>query len=385
MTPACSSASPTCAGVQPCTTSTTMSALPAVELSTLLSTQSDATASGVQERRDHDERGHVAPVGAGALCGPPPARRPPLRLAGHRSMVPTPRPRPPARARLPLMRFGIKTSPQDTTWADMLAVWQAADEIELFESAWTFDHFYPIFTDDIDRALPRGLGHHHRAGPGDASAPGRRAGHRHRRTATRRCSPTWRPRSTSSPAAGWSWASARAGTRWRPSAYGIDLHATLTERFDAFDEACEAIVGLLTDEQTDLRRPLRAARRRVLQPEAGAAAAPADLHRRPGRAPHAAHRWRGSRSTGTSRADAVEQFAAKLDVLHAHCADLGRDPAEITVSTHLRLARAASTRVAEQAKRYADAGLDLGIVYLQTPHTPDVLGELADALAPLAG
>jgi alkanesulfonate monooxygenase SsuD/methylene tetrahydromethanopterin reductase-like flavin-dependent oxidoreductase (luciferase family) len=77
----------------------------------------------------------------------------------------------------------------------------------------------------------------------------------------------------------------------------------------------------------------------------------------------------------------VEQFAAKLDVLRAHCADLGRDPSEITVSTHLR---GSAGDVVEQAKRYADAGLDLGIVYLQPPHTPDVLGELSDALAPLA-
>src|SRR6202162_4831877 len=45
------------------------------------------------------------------------------------------------------MRFAFKTSPQDTTWADMLAVWKAADDIELFESGWTFDHFYPIFSD----------------------------------------------------------------------------------------------------------------------------------------------------------------------------------------------------------------------------------------------
>jgi hypothetical protein len=29
----------------------------------------------------------------------------------------------------------------------MLAVWQAADEIEVYESGWTFDHFYPIFSD----------------------------------------------------------------------------------------------------------------------------------------------------------------------------------------------------------------------------------------------
>ncbi len=43
------------------------------------------------------------------------------------------------------MRFAFKTSPQDTTWADMLAVWQAADDIDIYESGWTFDHFYPIF------------------------------------------------------------------------------------------------------------------------------------------------------------------------------------------------------------------------------------------------
>src|SRR5918998_1556568 len=45
------------------------------------------------------------------------------------------------------MRFGIKTVPQHTTWEAMLAVWRAADDVELFESAWNFDHFYPIFSD----------------------------------------------------------------------------------------------------------------------------------------------------------------------------------------------------------------------------------------------
>ena len=77
----------------------------------------------------------------------------------------------------------------------------------------------------------------------------------------------------------------------------------------------------------------------------------------------------------------VEQFAAKLDVLRRHCADLGRDPSEITrVDAPAGLG---ADDVVEQAKRYGDAGLDLGIVYLQPPHTPDVLDELAAALAPL--
>ena len=42
------------------------------------------------------------------------------------------------------MRFGIKTAPQHTSWKEMLAVWRAADEVELFETAWNFDHFYPL-------------------------------------------------------------------------------------------------------------------------------------------------------------------------------------------------------------------------------------------------
>src|SRR4051794_41676565 len=51
------------------------------------------------------------------------------------------------------MRFGIKTAPQHTTWNAMLDVWKAADDIELFESAWNFDHFYPIFSDSTGPCL----------------------------------------------------------------------------------------------------------------------------------------------------------------------------------------------------------------------------------------
>src|SRR5688572_9788126 len=49
------------------------------------------------------------------------------------------------------MRFALKTAPEKTTWDAVLAMWQAADGIELFESAWSFDHFEPIYG---DRSLP---------------------------------------------------------------------------------------------------------------------------------------------------------------------------------------------------------------------------------------
>ena len=51
------------------------------------------------------------------------------------------------------MRFAFKTSPQNTTWPGMLAVWKEADDIEIFESGWTFDHFYPIFSDPAGPCL----------------------------------------------------------------------------------------------------------------------------------------------------------------------------------------------------------------------------------------
>lgn len=39
------------------------------------------------------------------------------------------------------MRFAFKTAPQHTTWPAMLDVFRAADDIDVFESGWTFDHF----------------------------------------------------------------------------------------------------------------------------------------------------------------------------------------------------------------------------------------------------
>ena len=41
-------------------------------------------------------------------------------------------------------RHAIKTPPHHGTWNEFLDVWRAADEIDVFESAWNWDHFYPL-------------------------------------------------------------------------------------------------------------------------------------------------------------------------------------------------------------------------------------------------
>ena len=77
-----------------------------------------------------------------------------------------------------------------------------------------------------------------------------------------------------------------------------------------------------------------------------------------------------------------EEFARKRDVLHAHCADIGRDPGEITLSSHVKFDPAAgASATADQAAALGEAGLDLAIVYLRPPLTPAVLEPLAAAFA----
>jgi F420-dependent oxidoreductase-like protein len=278
------------------------------------------------------------------------------------------------------MRFAFKTSPQNTTWDDMLAVWRAADDIEVFESGWTFDHFYPIFSDSTGPCMEGWI------------------------TTTALAQATTRLRigllvtgiHYRHPAVLANMASALdiisggrlelgLGAGWNEEesdAYGIELGG-LTERFDRFDEALECIVGLLTQENTDFvgeyftladarnePKPIQKPHPPIVIGGTG----PRRTLRAVAR--HAQH-WNHPGAT-------VEQWRESLAILHDRCAEIDRDPAEITTSMHLLYDPAGGPGpVVEQAAAYAEAGLDLGIVYLPPPHDPAVLEPLAEALAPL--
>ena len=95
-----------------------------------------------------------------------------------------------------------------------------------------------------------------------------------------------------------------------------------------------------------------------MQPQADPAAASADLHRRQRREAHVAH-------CGPLRAD------------------LGRDPEEILLSSHLRF-EGDPAATAAAAAALAEAGAGLAIVYLRPPLTPAVLEPLAAAFSALS-
>jgi len=44
------------------------------------------------------------------------------------------------------IRFGVQTAPQNTTWEELRATWRLIDSLG-YDTAWTFDHFFPILSD----------------------------------------------------------------------------------------------------------------------------------------------------------------------------------------------------------------------------------------------
>ncbi len=279
------------------------------------------------------------------------------------------------------MRFAIKTSPQDTRWADMLEVWRAADDIELFESAWTFDHFYPIFSDPTGPCLEGWI----------ATTALAQATQRIRVGVLVTGNPYRHPAVLANMAATLDVISGGRlelglGAGWNQEecdAYGIDL-PPLKERFDRFDEALEVITSLLANTVSSFDgrhyqlRDARCEPKPVQQPHPPICIGGSGPHRTLRSVARWAQHW-------NHPGGSPEQLRDSIEVLHQRCAEIGRDPAEILISTHLRVDVGDPAAIEAQVAAAEEAGIQLGIVYLPTPHTPSVLEPLAEVLEPLAG
>jgi F420-dependent oxidoreductase-like protein len=279
------------------------------------------------------------------------------------------------------MRFGFKTAPQNTTWADMLAVWRAADDIEVFESGWTFDHFEPIFSDRTGPCLE-----------GWVTTTALAQATRRLRVGVLVTGNVYRhPAVLANMAAALDIISGGRlelgiGAGWNQDecdAYGIELPA-LKERFDRFDEALEVITRLLRDDVSNFEgthyrlRDARNEPKPIQRPYPPICIGGTGERRTLRAAARHAQHW-------NFPGGSVDEWRAKREVLHRHCSDIGRDASEIVTSTHLRVDPKDPEAAHDIAAEWADAGLGLGIVYLPPPHTPDVLEPIADALRPLTG
>ncbi|HEX4703561.1 MAG TPA: LLM class F420-dependent oxidoreductase [Pseudonocardiaceae bacterium] len=278
------------------------------------------------------------------------------------------------------MRFAFKTSPQHTTWSDMLAVWREADQIELFESGWTFDHFYPIVGDPAGPCLEGWVTLTALAQATSRLRLGNLVSGIHYR----------HPAVLANMAAALDIVSGGRlelgiGAGWHveeSGAYGMEL-GTPGERSDRFEEACAVLIGLLTQPTTTFAGKYYQLTDARCEPKAV-------------QTPHPPICVGGSGEKRTLRTTArfaqhwnfvggtPDEFARKRDVLYGHCADIGRDPGEITLSSHIRMGDATPAEVASTVAAFEEKGLDLAIVVLPRPYDPRVLAPLAEALAGLA-
>ena len=280
------------------------------------------------------------------------------------------------------MRFGIKSRPEHTTWAEVRDVWVAADEFDIFESAWNWDHFYPL---SGDHTGPNLEGWTMLAALAQAT--------RRIRLGCQVTGMIYRhPAVLANMAATVDIISdgrleLGLGAGWNEeetAAYGIPL-PPMRERFDRFDEGVEAIVGLLSQTTTTLDgRYVRLTEARCEPKPVQRPHPPITIGGRgPRRTLRAAARWAQQWNVIVS---SPEEWLGLKEILAGHCADLGRPIEEITCSTNFRMdpdvepGRGIEAAV-EAIIPYRDAGVDLMIVNLPHRAAPSVVEPLAKALA----
>ena len=277
------------------------------------------------------------------------------------------------------MRFGLSTSPQRCSWDWLLEVWQGADDLEVYESGWTFDHFYPLFGDSTDDCLEgwitlTALLQATRRLRGGVLVTG--MVYRHPAVLANMASTldiTSGGRLELGIGAGWN--------EEECEAYGIEL-GSMSERFDRFEEGLEVLRLLLSQERSDFDGTYFQLQSAMNNPKGPQDPLPiciggSGLRRTIPAAARYAHHWNYGSPTMS-----IDDFRMRHDVFLQACAEVGRDPDDVMVSTLLRYDGDVGATV-RQAEEYAAAGIDLGLVAVPKHEDPAVVEEIAAGLSDL--
>ena len=275
------------------------------------------------------------------------------------------------------MRFGIKTAPQHTSWGDMLDVWRAAVEVELFETAWNFDHFYPLQGDKNGPCLEAWV---------TLSALAQ-ATSRIRIGCMVNGVPYRHPALVANMAASLDIVSGGRlelglGAGWNEQetkAYGIDL-LPMGQRMDRFEEAVEVIDSLLAHEITTFQGKYFQLEQARCEPKGPQQPRPPIVIGGGGEkrtlriAARFAQHWNLPFAT-------PEVFHKKNEILLAHCEAVGRDSSLIMRSVQIEsTADQDPAEVADSAAALFAAGVDQVILTLRTPYRAERVAALAKSL-----
>jgi F420-dependent oxidoreductase-like protein len=277
-----------------------------------------------------------------------------------------------------MVAFSIKTPPQHAEWADLLAIWQAADDMEVFESAWNFDHFYPLTPPEDGGCLE-----------GGTTLAALAQATRRIRVGTMVHGMHYRhPAVTANMAASLDIISGGRfdlglGAGWfepESQAYGIPL-GTITERMDRFDEGVEVIVSLLSKELTSFDGAYYQLTDARCDPKGPQRPTPPIVIGGKGRKRTLRTVARWADHWDALAPGSMDEWLELNDVLLAHCADVGRDPEEIRRSVHVFWAHEDDPgALAERALTFGDAGVDVVVYSMRPPYDVARVEPLAESL-----
>jgi F420-dependent oxidoreductase-like protein len=277
---------------------------------------------------------------------------------------------------MPDLRWGIKTSQQHTTYEAIVPVWKEADANPTFEHGWLFDHFNPI-VGSVEGPCYEGwtmlaalaaqterirLGlmvagntyrhpaiHAHTAATVDLISNGR---------------------VDFGVGAGWN--------VYEHESMGIPLYEP-AERIRRLGEACEITKLLFTQDVTDFDGKYYQLKEARLEPK-------------PVQKPYPPFVIGGGGEQLTLRVVAkyadvwnhggtdVDVFKHKVEVLHGHCAAIGRDPKEIELSIQARIDYADIPGSLAPLTPLIDAGATHFILMLTYPYPDAIVAQLSEEI-----
>ncbi|HEY8447455.1 MAG TPA: LLM class F420-dependent oxidoreductase [Thermomicrobiales bacterium] len=276
--------------------------------------------------------------------------------------------------------FGIKTSPQHTTYEAILRVWEEADAEPLIEHAWLFDHFAPI-VGDLDGPCLEGWTV---LAALAARTTRLRLGlmvtgntYRHPAVLAKIAATTdviSGGRLDFGIGAGWN--------EYEHTSMGIPLYKP-GERIRRLDEACKLIKLLWTQSIADFAGDYYQLNQARCEPK-------------PIQRPWPPFVIGGSGERLTLRVVArhadiwnfsgrsVEDFTHKLDVLRRHCQEIGRDLSEIVASIQYPANYEDLAQTREAIARFIEAGARHVVVMLTPPYPERIASRIAqEVIAPL--
>lgn len=256
-------------------------------------------------------------------------------------------------------------------------MWLEADRIEVYESAWNWDHFYPLappydgpnlegwtmlaaLAQATSRlrlgAMVNGMHHRHPAVTANMAAT---------------LDIISGGRFILGMGAGWN--------EMESSAYGIEL-GSLRERFDRLDEGVAIIRSLLDETVTDFSGEVFTVTGAWCEPKPVQAKLPLAIGGK-GKTRTLKTAARFADQWDMTFPESPDDWRELDDVLRSHCADVGRDEGEITRSIHLAFPEGEEpAKLAARAEPFFDAGVDVVVWSMTGPMHPSRVELLATAL-----